>query len=192
MENKLLRAILCGLLVISLCCLVSTVKAEPNDPAKEKLAKESEEAAKASAKDKATPELIIKKVTEAAALLEKEGKAAFVKFQGKDSQFIFAGTCIWIHDMEGVMQMHPIKYKMNGQRITGMKDINGKLFFAEMNRIAKEKGSGWVSYMWPKPGEKDPSLKVSYVKLCKVDGVEMVVGCGVYGFSEDEVKKLTQ
>jgi signal transduction histidine kinase len=90
------------------------------------------------------------------------------------------------------MQMHPIKYKMVGQRVTGFKDINGKLFFAEMNRIAREKGAGWVSYMWPKPGEKDPSLKVSYVKLCKVDGVEMVVGCGVYGIPEDEVKKLTQ
>jgi hypothetical protein len=34
-------------------------------------------------------------------------------------------------------------------------------------RIAKEEGSGWVDYWFPKPGEKEPSLKTTYV--LKVD-----------------------
>jgi hypothetical protein len=34
-------------------------------------------------------------------------------------------------------------------------------------RIAKEEGSGWVDYWFPKPGEEEPSLKTTYV--LKVD-----------------------
>jgi methyl-accepting chemotaxis protein len=113
------------------------------------------------------------------------------KFKGKDSQYLFAGTYIWVHDMQGVMRMHPIKYKMEGHPLIDLKDANGKRFFAEMNKLAKEKGAGWVDYMWPKPEEKEPSLKVSYVKLVKVDGEEMVVGCGVYDITPEEVAKLT-
>jgi hypothetical protein len=195
MRNKWFFGFLVGGLVVALGLTNSVMFAaeEPaGDPEKEKLAKETEDACAASAKDKPTPEMIIKKVEEACKLLEKEGKAGFPKFKGKDSQYVFAGTYIWIHDMEGVMQMHPVKYKMEGKRLIGLKDINGKLFFTEMNKIAREKGSGWVDYMWPKPGEKDPSKKVSYVKLCKIDGVEMVVGCGVYDLSEEVVKKLVE
>ncbi|MGA7642304.1 MAG: cache domain-containing protein [Syntrophobacteraceae bacterium] len=114
------------------------------------------------------------------------------KFRGKDSEFIFAGTYVWIHDMSGTMRVHPIKYKMEGQKLIDLKDSNGKLFFTAMNEVAKTKGSGWVDYMWPKPGEKTPSLKVSYVKVVKVDGEDLVLGCGVYDMPPEEIQKLVK
>jgi cytochrome c len=157
---------------------------------REDLAKESEQACVASASVKPTPQMIIDKVNEAAALLEKEGKAAFPKFQGKDSKLIFAGTYIWVHDLSGIMLMHPIVYKLEGKSIIDLKDPNGKLFFTVMNEVAKTKGAGWVDYMWPKPGDKTPVLKVSYVKLVKVDGQDLVVGCGVYDMSPEDVQKV--
>jgi len=160
------------------------------DKSPEELAKETEDACAATAATKPTPQMIIDKVNQACAIVQKEGKMSFSKFKGKDSSFIFAGTYIWIHDMAGVMRMHPIKYKMDGQLLTDMKDTNGKRFFAEMNRIAKEKGSGWVDYMWPKPSEKSPSQKVSYVKLCNFQGEDFVIGCGVYDLPEADVQKL--
>jgi methyl-accepting chemotaxis protein len=93
--------------------------------------------------------------------------------------------------MEGIMLMHPIKVAMEGKPVMAFKDPNGKRFFGEMNEVAKEKGAGWVDYMWPKPGEKTPELKVSYVKLCKMpDGKEVVVGCGVYNLSEAEIASI--
>ncbi len=146
----------------------------------------------ASESTKPTPQMVMDKVNKAAALLGKEGKAAFPKFQGKDSEFIFAGTYIWIHDLAGLMRMHPIKYKMDGKSCIDFKDTNGKMFFATMNEVVKAKGSGWVDYMWPKPGEKTSSLKVSYVKLVKVGGDEFVVGCGIYGVPPEEVQKLVK
>ncbi|MGO9311874.1 MAG: cache domain-containing protein [Syntrophobacteraceae bacterium] len=156
----------------------------------EELSKESAEACMASASVKATPQMIVDKVNEAAALLEKEGNAAFPKFKGKESKFIFAGTYIWIHDEAGMMRMHPIMYKMEGKLLIDLKDSNGKLFFTAMNEIAKTKGAGWVDYMWPKPGEKTPVLKVSYVKMVKVDGENLVVCCGIYDMSPEDVQKV--
>lgn len=153
------------------------------------LAKESEQFAAQTAKtQKATPELVVQKVNRAAQLLHEEGNAAFDRFRGKGSEFIFAGTYVWIHDINGIMRMHPIKYKMEGNFILGMKDSNGKAFFAEMNSVAKSKGRGWVEYAWPKPGESKPSTKVSYVKLVEVGDKKYIVGCGIYDFTKQQAE----
>jgi len=180
-------------LIVTFCALFlfSAIPAlAQNTP--EELSKESTDACVASESTKPTPQMVMEKVDKAAALLQKEGKAAFPKFKGKDSEFIFAGTYIWIHDLPGLMRMHPIMYKMEGKSCIDFKDANGKLFFTAMNELVQAKGSGWVDYMWPKPGEKTPSLKVSYVKLVKVEGEEFVVGCGIYGVPPEEVAKLVK
>jgi len=55
-----------------------------------------------------------------------------------------------------------------------------RLSFGSQQRQPK-KGSGWVDYMWPKPGEKSPSKKVSYVKGAKMPtGEVVIVGAGIY------------
>ena len=157
---------------------------------KEELAKYTEAACVASEAIRPTDEMIISKVNKACELLTREGKAAFAKFKGQNSEFIFSGTYIWINDMTGVMRMHPIQVNLEGQQLIGWKDKKGKPIFAEFIKMVKEKGSGWIDYMWPKPGEKEPSRKISYVKLCKIDGEEMVVGCGVYDMPDHLIDKL--
>ena len=144
------------------------------------LAVASEAQAVATSSDPLTTELIEQKVVEACELLAKDGVGAFPAFQGSGSQFIFSGTYIWIHDQNGIMRMHPIKYKLNGKNLINLSDSNGKLFFAVMNEVCEEKGSGWVDYMWPKPGEKKPSPKISFVKQVKHGNDTFVVGCGTY------------
>lgn len=156
------------------------------------IAKETESAVAATASTKPTSQAIIEKVNEACALLEKEGAPALPKFRGKDSKFLFYGTYIWVHDMKGIMRLHPIKYKLNDTSILAMKDPNGKAFFVEMNDVVKKKGAGWMDYMWAKPGENKPSRKVSYVKLAKNGTDEFVVGCGVYDLPEAEVDALVK
>ncbi len=43
-----------------------------------------------------------------------------------------------------------------------------------------------------KPAETTPSPKVGYVKPVEVEGEELVVGCGIYGMSPEEVQKLVK
>ncbi|MFZ0929679.1 MAG: cache domain-containing protein [Syntrophobacteraceae bacterium] len=179
--------------LIAVFCTVFLLSAIPAlaEQTPEELAKESMEALTASASTPATPQRVVEKVEKAAVLLQKEGKAAFPKFQGKDSEFIFGGTYIWVHDAEGsTMLMHPVMPQLVGKSNASIRDTSGKFIFVEMNETAKKKGGGWVDYMWPKPGEKTPSQKLSYVKLVKVDGVECIVGCGIFGVPAEEVTKL--
>jgi cytochrome c len=169
-------------------CSAFMVSAEVSEAAKA-LAAESEAYCASTANTQVTPAMIVEKVNKAVALVEKEGKKGFAKFKGKGSAFIFAGTYIWINDLEGKMLMHPIKPGMEGQALIGLKDSNGKRFFVDMISVCKEKGAGWVDYMWPKPGKTERSLKISYVKKATCDDVAVLVGCGVYDMTMEEIQK---
>jgi len=48
----------------------------------------------------------------------------------------------------------------------------------KMVEIAKKEGSGWVEYSWPKPNEKTPSPKRSFIM--RVPGEDAYFGCGYY------------
>lgn len=153
------------------------------------LATESIIYCKTTASTKPTPELIMAKVDQAATLLEKSGQAAFPEFMGNGSNFLFAGTYIWINDLNGVILMHPIKEKLVGKNLTGIKDKTGKRFIAMGVQVAEEKGSGWIGYLWPKPGVKQVSEKVSYVKKVNTPDGPMVLGCGVYDMTVELAEK---
>lgn len=159
----------------------------------EKLAAESEKYCSSTAKETPTkPAKIVGMVDKACALLTEKGQEAFPKFQGDKSEYIFDGTYMWIHTLkEAKMLMHPIKHKMVGNLYTGLKDKNGKRFFVVMNQICTEKKSGWVEYLWPKPGTNEATRKISYVKTCTLpDGTAVVVGCGLYNYAEKDLEAL--
>jgi methyl-accepting chemotaxis protein len=84
----------------------------------------------------------------------------------------------WINDFRPVMLMHPIKPDLVGTSLSQNKDANGKPLFVEMTDLAKNKGGGYVFYVWPKPGSDTPVQKVSYVKGFAPWG--WLVGSGVY------------
>jgi methyl-accepting chemotaxis protein len=85
---------------------------------------------------------------------------------------------IWINDLQPRMVMHPYKPELNGTDLSENKDPAGKRLFVEMVKVCKEKGGGFVEYLWPKPGASAPVQKVSYVKLYEPWG--WVVGSGIY------------
>ena len=70
----------------------------------------------------------------------------------------------WINDYSPNMIMHPIKPKLIGQNVGGVKDPDGKALFVDMVNVVKAKGQGFVPYKWPKPGVDDPVDKISFVK----------------------------
>jgi methyl-accepting chemotaxis protein len=84
----------------------------------------------------------------------------------------------WIHDMRVQMIMHPFKPALDGTDISTLKDPHGKALFVEMTDKVKAAGEGFVEYMWPKPDQKDPLPKISYVKGFAPWG--WIVGSGVY------------
>ena len=84
----------------------------------------------------------------------------------------------WINDLSPKMVMHPMVTELNGKDLTNNKDPNGLALFVEMVKVVKSSGSGFVDYMWPKPGASNPVEKISYVALFEPWG--WIVGTGVY------------
>jgi signal transduction histidine kinase len=84
----------------------------------------------------------------------------------------FAGT------LDGTLHAHPANKDLVGKNHLELKDTQGKLYYKEFIEVAKNQGSGWVDYYWLRHGEKEPTLKKTYVK--RVPGTEVWVGAGYY------------
>ncbi|MDR6758902.1 methyl-accepting chemotaxis protein [Mycoplana sp. BE70] len=84
----------------------------------------------------------------------------------------------FVNSFDGKMIGHPVNKELVGKDVTGQKDINGKLFQAELIRLAQNPGSGYVDYHWNKPGQAGTVEKYAYVAGFKPWG--WGIGTGVY------------
>ena len=119
-------------------------------------------------------------VNEAASLIESQGKAAFEEFRKKDSHWFTGDTYLFVYDLKSNVLFNAAFPAREGTNTTGQKDANGKLFHHAFIQVAESKKSGWVDYMFPKPGQTQPSQKWAYVKAVKVDEVPSLVASGFY------------
>jgi cytochrome c len=135
------------------------------------------EAPPASDQAKAVETLVIK----AATLVEKEGKtAAFTEFRKKDSEWLHGDTYLYAYDSKGNVLLNAAFPQREGTNIAGQKDAKGKPFQDEILEVAATQGSGWVSYMFPKPGQSESSEKWAYVKKVTFDGIPGLIASGFY------------
>lgn len=109
-------------------------------------------------------------ITEQQAQEESKRLIANLRYQGNEYY--------WIHNTSNEMVMHPIKPALNGTKVGGIKDPNGKALFIEMTNLVNSQRAGQVDYYWPKPGSEDPVPKLSYVKKAKY--WNWIIGSGVY------------
>jgi len=120
-------------------------------------------------------------VTRAAALIEKDGEtAAFTEFRKKGSEWFRDNTYLYSYDLKGNVLLNPAFPKREGTNIAGDKDAKGKPFQDDILKVAAMQGSGWVSYMFPKPGQTEPSEKWAYIKKVTLDGTPGLIASGFY------------
>jgi len=119
-------------------------------------------------------------VNKAASLIDAKGKAAFPEFRMNGSEWFRGDTYVFAYDLKGNVLLNPAFPAREGTNVSGQKDANGKLFHDAIVRVAETKGSGWVDYMFPKPGQTQPSQKWAFVKAVKIDGVPGLVASGFY------------
>jgi cytochrome c len=119
-------------------------------------------------------------VDRAAALVDRRGRAAFDEFRKRDSEWWFGNTYLFAYDDHLNVLLNPAFPKREGTNPHGEKDANGKMFHDEFLKIVQTKGAGWVDYMFPKPGQTQPSHKWSYVKGFKFDGSAGLIGAGFF------------
>lgn len=118
-------------------------------------------------------------VDKALAMVKEKGlDPALAAIGDKNGPFVQGELYIFVGDIEKVANVvHPINPNLVGKNYSGLKDVNGKMFYLEFVNAAKQ-GEGWVEYAWPKPNEKTPSTKRSYV--ARVPNTNLFFVCGFY------------
>lgn len=119
-------------------------------------------------------------VADAVAQIGKNGRAAFQLFYDPTGPFIAKDAYIFVFDRDGVELVNPGFRNLEGRNLMDMKDTQGKQLVREMVNVVETSGSGWVDYMWPKPGESVSTQKSAYVSKAKMGDEWVIVGCGVY------------
>jgi cytochrome c len=127
----------------------------------------------------ATAEEVVQKVNEAAQHLAEEGEAGLEAFRGKDSRYVWKDSYVVVASCEQDRTVaHPIQPELEGTPMKALTDETGKPFAQELCEATQRPQGGWVEYMWPEPGEREPSRKVSYAKAA--EGTPYIVLAGVY------------
>lgn len=109
-------------------------------------------------------------ISEAEAQQRALARTATLRYGNNDYFFIL--------DMNARMLMQPISVEIVGKSMLERKDASGKLAWAEMVDVVRRESSGFVDFMWPKPGSDVPSPKLAYVVGFTPWG--WVVSTGVY------------
>lgn len=119
----------------------------------------------------------------AAAKMVMENKEAGIKeIANPKGKFVWKDSYVYLMDMKGRMLAHPFMPELTKKgsllKETDQNRRNPKLIFAELVEVAKKNGEGWVDYKWPKPGQKVPTNKFTFIY--RVGYTDMLVGAGIY------------
>jgi signal transduction histidine kinase len=124
---------------------------------------------------------VVDQVDDAAALLEREGEAAFEALRDKAGGFRFYDSYVFVMDERGVHLVNAGFPEHEGKNLLDLADENGKVIGREMLAVLADADFGWVDYMWPRPGDSPASQKSSYVRKATLpDGRTVIVGAGLY------------
>ncbi|MGO4404229.1 methyl-accepting chemotaxis protein [Bosea sp. RAF48] len=94
------------------------------------------------------------------------------------------GNYYFLVNYDGISVLHANK-KIQSTDMKPLKDADGKFFVQDMIALVKAKGEGFLDYGWLKAGDKEPSLKISYV--VGVPKWQWVVGSGLHVEDVDAV-----
>lgn len=134
---------------------------------------------------------VVDAVKNAVGEIETRGTAAFPLFRDPTGPYLAKDTYIFVLEMNGVELVNPAHPSLEGTNLLDRKDTQGKYVIREFIHTLRNQGSGWVDYMWPKPGDSVPTQKSTFVSKAKLGDRNVVVGSGVYLADAPRSARLT-
>ena len=144
---------------------------------------------RAAAAESATPQEVIAKVREAAAYLQKHGKAGLAEFKKADSPFVFKDTYVFVYDCgAGIADVASPIATVKPNPVATNTDATGRVTGPEFCELAARPNGGWIEYKWYKPIKTPGQKQLTYSKetarkvtfLLGVTGQPYQVGAGIY------------
>ena len=120
---------------------------------------------------------VVSIVDQAVQLIDEKGESAFPEL--RTSEWVYNDTYVFVWRLDGIRLVYPPDPAGEGKNMSALVDSNGKPIGQLFIQTA-QKGSGWVEYMWPKPGQTIPSHKIAYIKRAQFGNETYLVGSGFY------------
>ncbi|GJD79260.1 cache domain-containing protein [Methylobacterium gregans] len=119
-------------------------------------------------------------VDAAAEFLDRRGPGAFEEFRKPNSPWRHDDLYLFAMDLSGNVLFNAAHPHREGRNWIDERDADGKRFHRDFVDVVKRYGSGWVDYMFPKPGGTIPVVKWSYLRGVTISGTTALVGAGAY------------
>ncbi|SHO48175.1 cache domain-containing protein [Desulfopila aestuarii] len=124
--------------------------------------------------ENASPEDVYNLVLKAYDVVKALGEESFPAFNDPKGEFVYKDTYVLVQRCPSEMVAHPFALeKLRSVDLDKTYEWNKKLCDA-----GAQPGGGWTEYPWPKPGETEPSRKITFSIL--VEGTPYTVMAGVY------------
>jgi hypothetical protein len=127
---------------------------------------------------KATSEDVYNLVLKAYEVVQALGEEAFPAFNDPKGEFVYKDTYVLIERCPSQMVAHPFAL----DKLKGLDLDKAIPFNRALCEAAEKPGGSWEEYPWPKPGETEPSRKISY--CLRVDGTPYTLFAGIYSDTE--------
>lgn len=129
----------------------------------------------------ATPQEIFDMVIKGVSVLESLGDEGLQAFNDPKGEFVWKDTYVQVYNCDAskiVGHINPKLLEWSTDTFQTLKDVKGNSITKLICEAAKNPQGGWVEYWWPKPGEKEPSRKITFV--IQVPGKPYQVSAGIY------------
>jgi signal transduction histidine kinase len=130
--------------------------------------------------DRMEREFVVDLVKNAVSEIERKGQGAFELFHDPAGPYKAKDAYVFVLDPKGVELVNPAFRNLEGRNLMDLKDTQDKFLVREMFKTVEASDSGWVEYMWPKPGENVSTQKSTYVHKARLGDSWVLVGAGVY------------
>jgi len=119
--------------------------------------------------------------TKAAVYIKEKGKSkGIAEINNPKGQFVKGDLFVTVTDFNGKLLAHPMRPQLVNliQHPEARTDADGKFFVMENTKLAKTKGSGWVTFSWVNPATGKAQPGKYWIQ--RVEGMDLYTMCGVF------------
>ena len=125
---------------------------------------------------------VVDAVEGAAALLQREGRAAFEALRDPRGPFFYQDTYVFVLDRNGTLLLNPAFPALEGRNLLSWPEPAERANAVASLKAVLSHGSTWTTYSWPRPSAAQlTERKSTYLRKVITPGGEvLIVGSGLY------------
>jgi len=123
---------------------------------------------------------VVDMVDSAAKLVESKGPEAYDLLIDQSGEFNFSNTYVFVMKPNGQLLVDPSFPTISGRNVIDFKDYAGQLIIRELLQRLKKNDVVFIPYLWPAPGQANPSKKIIYAKKTVSGSDTVIVGSSLY------------